>query len=167
MVQLLDIKEFKKKAKTRFILNIIFVVLFLLIAIAGIVLLLLLSNIDYIINLISSITIGILAFVATIFYFLNIFPLVSHYYLFYKNMGELALERRLLLEFDSEAEMKTIGKVRYRNLLFIHKEGQKTYLENLYILDNQDVSFNKGTKIKALTYHNVIVRYEVLNDANV
>ena len=81
-------------------------------------------------------------------------------------MNETAYERYNGLTFVEEKDIKTIDRVKYRNLSFSYKERQQIYYQNLDVLDN-DVAFNKGDILKVLTYKNVIVKYEVIHHASV
>lgn len=159
MTELVDINVFKKKAKTRYVLNIVIYALIMTLVVAGAVLLLLLSPLDYYLNMIFDIILCSLTAVGSIFYFFNIFPLIHHYYAYYRDMNELALENRINMVFVEEQGTKTINNVKYRNLLFAYHEKQETYLENVYVLDN-DVTFIAEHRYKLKTYHNVIIKYE-------
>lgn len=159
MNPLLDIRAFKKAAKRRYILNIVLYVITTVLVLTGVVLLLLLSNLDYMFNLIANILITCLFVLGSIFYFLNIFPIIHHYYAFYRDMNEVALEHRNNMVYIEEQEQKIINNVKYRNLQFCYHEKQEIYYENIYVLDN-DVTFNANHRYRLKTYHNVIIRYE-------
>ena len=79
-------------------------------------------------------------------------------------MNEVTLEHRRRLVFFKEIDGKEIGKVNYRVLQFVYLEGETEYNENLYVLDS-DVSFIEGQAYQLDTYHNVIIKYEVIEDA--
>ncbi len=164
-MELININEFKKKAKIRYILNLILVLLLLGGVTAGLVLSLIFSTLDYQLNMIINIAASILVALAAIFYFANVFPIISHYYKFYKNMNEVGLDHRRSRTFVSELEPKNIQYVKYRVLLFSYIEGEREYKENLYVLDN-DIKFKEGNNYKIATYHNVIVKSEDLEHAN-
>lgn len=166
MVNLIDINKEKKKSKTRYILNVVFISLLLLMTIAGAILLILLSPLDYLLNLIIDIVLTCVVIVFTIFYFLNIFPIVRHYYMFYKNMNEISLERRRRVIFNNKEEITTKENVKYQSLKFFYQEQQKNYTEYLYLLDS-DCPFVSGQAYKVVTYQNVIIRYEVIDDAKI
>ena len=163
---LIDIEDGKKKATRRYILNIIFVIFVSLIAIAGIVLFLILSPHRYMLFAVIDIIIAALTICFLIFYFVNVFPLIRYYYTFYKGMNNVSLERPRYLTFVKEKERKDIGKVSHRTLEFSYSEGNKTYKENIYILDNDEITFKEDDVYKITTYHNVLVRYEESNHAN-
>ena len=163
-MELINIKSFKKKAKKRYVLHLVFVSLFLALAVTGLILSLLLSNLEYTPNMIINIVLSVLVAVFAIFYFFNIFPLIRHYYRFFKNMNEVALERHRRRVFEEELPSKNINLVKYRVVLFSYSEGEKEYRENLYVLDN-DVEFKKGQPYKIATYHNVIIKCEEILDA--
>lgn len=164
-MELININELKKKAKIRYILHLIFVSLLLAGAITGLILSLLLSTLDYQINMIINIVVSVVVAILAIFYFTNIFPIISHYYKFYKNLNEVGLDHRRKRVFLAEDEPKNIQGVQYRVLLFSYKEGETEYKENLYVLDN-DIKFDEGHSYKLATYRNVIVKCEDLNHAN-
>ena len=166
MINLIDINKEKKKSKTRYILNVVFISLLLLMTIAGAILLILLSPLDYFPNLIIDIVLTCVVIVFTIFYFLNIFPIVRHYYMFYKNMNEISLERRRRVIFNNKEEVTTKENVKYQSLKFFYQEQQKNYTEYLYLLDS-DCPFVSGQAYKVVTYQNVIIRYEVIEDAKI
>ena len=86
MTELVNINVFKKKAKTRYVLNIVIYALIMTLVVAGAVLLLLLSPLDYYLNMIIDIVLCSLTAVGSIFYFFNIFPLIHHYYAYYRDI---------------------------------------------------------------------------------
>ena len=165
MTELIDIQNFKKKGKTRYLLNIILISCLLVVTITGAVLSLLFSTLDYIPNLVINIVICALVAVFTIFYFFNIFPIVKHYYAFYKGMSDINLEHRRRMVFYKEIGTKTMDNVKYRVLQFLYSEGENEYNENLYVLDS-DSSFEENKAYKIVSYHNVIIRFEEINNAN-
>ena len=164
-MELININEFKKKTKIRYVLNLILVLLLLAAVITGLVLSLLLSTLDYQINMIINIAVSILVALAAIFYFSNVFPIIQHYYKYYKNMSDIGLDHRRSRTFVEELDNKNIQHVNYRVLLFSYREGEKEYKENLYVLDN-DIQYQVGNDYKITTYRNVIVRSEDLGHAN-
>ena len=164
-MELININEFKKKAKIRYVLNLILVLLLLAAVITGLVLSLLLSTLDYQINMIINIAVSILVALAAIFYFSNVFPIIRHYFKFYKNMSDIGLDHRRSRTFVEELDNKNIQHVNYRVLVFSYREGEKEYKENLYVLDN-DIQYQVGNDYKITTYRNVIVRCEDLGHAN-
>lgn len=164
-MELININEFKKKAKIRYVLNLILVLLLLAAVITGLVLSLLLSTLDYQVNMIINIVASILVTLAAIFYFSNVFPIIQHYYKYYKNMSDIGLDHRRSRTFVEELDNKNIQHVNYRVLLFSYREGEKEYKENLYVLDN-DIQYQVGNDYKITTYRNVIVRSEDLGHAN-
>ena len=159
MTDLIEINEFKKKAKTRYLLNIIIYALIVTFAVAGAVLLLLLSSLDYYLNMVLDIILCCVVALGSIFYFFNIFPIIRHYYAFYRDMNEVALENRNNMVFLEEKGTKIINNVKYRNLLFYYHEKQEIFQENVYVLDN-DTEFIAEHRYKLKTYHNVIIKYE-------
>ena len=161
MNELIDINEFKRKAKTRFVLHIVFISCLLVLTITGSLFSLFLSNLDYTVNLVLNIVITVLVALFTIFYFFNIFPIVKHYYSYYKNMSSVSLDHRRRMMFFKEMDKKDIDNVTYRVVQFTYNEGEKEYNENLFLLDTC-INFESGKAYKLDTYHNVIVSYEVL-----
>ena len=161
MTELINIEEFKKKVKTRYVLHIVFIACLLVLTITGAVLSLLLSNLDYLVNMIVNIVVTVLVFLFVIFYFLNIFPIVRHYYAYYKNLSEVGLDHRRRLVFYEEEENRYIDNVKYRVLQFTYLEGEKEYNDSLFLLDT-DFAFEKGKAYKIKTYQNVIIAYEAL-----
>ena len=113
-MELINISEFKKKAKIRYIIHLILVLLLLVGAATGLVLSLVLSSLDYQLNMILNIVGSVIITLLAIFYFANIFPVIRHYYKFYKNMNEVGLDHRRTRTFVSELENKNIEHVRYR-----------------------------------------------------
>ena len=164
MKVLIDIDEFKKKSKTRYVLHIVFVVCLLVLTITGAILSLVLSTLDYNVNLIINIVVSVIVALFLIFYFLNIFPIVKHYYSYYRKMNKVSLESRRRMVFYQEIDIKEIDNVKYRVLQFVYQEGENEYNENLYVLDN-DEQFVVGEEYKINTYHNVIINYEVIGHA--
>ena len=132
-MELIRINEFKKKAKKRYYLHLILVLLFLAVVAIGLVLSIQLSPWQiYEVFMIINIVVSVLVTLAAIFYFANIFPIISHYYKFYQNMTTVSLDHRRSRTYLSELESKNINHVNYRVLLFSYKEGEKEYKENLY-----------------------------------
>ena len=165
-MELLNINKFKKKAKIRYVLHVSLVLLLLVGVLVGCLLSLFLSNLDYQLNMVLNIIISVIVLLAAIFYFANIYPIISHYYKFFKNMNEVGLEHRRRRTFIQELESKNIHYVKYRVLLFSYREGEKEYKENLYVLDN-DFNFVANHDYKLATYQNVIVKCEDLLNANI
>lgn len=165
-MELININDFKKKAKIRYILNLVLVLLLLVVVITGCIFSLVMSPLDYAPYMIINIAISLIAVIAAIFYFANIFPIISHYYRYYKRMSNVGLEHRRRRTFVEELPSKDISKVTYRVLLFSYNEGEKVYKENLYVLDS-NYQFKTGSNYKIATYQNVIVKCEDLDDAEV
>ena len=159
MVELISINEFKKNAKTRYVLHLIFIVALLALTLAGSICSLIFSKLNYNLNLILNIVVGVVVVIFALFYFMNIFPIVRHYYSFYKGLNEVNLEHRRRLIYLNECDNKEIDNTKYRVLLFKYTEGENEYKENLYVLDN-DIQLNKNKEYKVITYHNVIIRFE-------
>lgn len=160
MQELIDINAFIKKGKTRYLIHIVFICCLLVFTITGSILSLLFSNLDYLPNLLINIIVTVIVAIFSIFYFINIFPIVRHYYAFYKGMSVVNLEHRRSMKFYKEIEEKEINNVTYRVLQFVYYEGETEYNDNLYVLDN-DVKFIEGRSYRLDTFHNVIIRYEV------
>ena len=101
-----------------------------------------------------------------VFYFINIFPIVFHYYSLFKNINEVATEKRRHLTYVKEVDNRTFSNVVYRVLQFSYKEGENEYIDNLYVLDN-DYQFLENKAYKLATYRNIIIRCEEISDASI
>ena len=156
-----DIKKEKKASLWRFIIHISLISLLSVAVIILDVLLLINSKLDYIPNLIVNIIATCLLIVILIFYFINIFPLDRYYLKFYKGVNETTLEHHRRLKFIKEIDSKDIDKVTHRVLQFSYMEGENLYVENLYVLDSE-ITFDELKVYKIDTYHNVIIKYEVI-----
>ena len=164
MKEILNINEGKRKAKTRYIVHLILVITLTVGIITGSVLSLVFSSLQYIPNLIINIVADILLVIFLLFYFFNIFPVVSYYHRFYKGLNALSLEHRRKMTFVEEKERKDINNVQFRVLDFSYKEGENEYQEFLYVLDS-DVVFEESKSYTIDTHQNIIVRFKELNDA--
>ena len=161
MTELIDINEFKKKTKTRYFINIVLISCLIVGTITGSILSLIFSTLDYIPNLVINIIITVAVTLFVIFYFFNIFPIVRHYYAYYRNLSSVNLAHRRRMVYLKEVESKDINNVTYRVVQFLYSEGEKEYNENLFLLDT-GVEFVGGHAYKLDTYQNVIVAYEAL-----
>ena len=163
-MELLDIKKNKKRSKRRYAVHILLISLLSLIVIAGSVLSLIFSTLDYQINLLLNIIIDSLYVVFMVFYFLNIFPIIRRYYRIYKNMSGVSIEHRRKMTFIEQRENKTMDNIVFKVMNFSYQEGENTYQENLYILDN-DVHFEAGKSYALDIYQNIIVSMKEINHA--
>ena len=166
MTQVIDIEQGKRKAKTRFVLHIIFVIVLTAGVIAGSLLLLFLSSLDYIPNLIITIVLDILLVAFLLFYFFNIFPIVSYYNRLFKGMNTVSLERRRKMTFVEAKDIRTISNVNLKVFAFSYKEGENEYIENLYTLES-DIPFEINASYTLDTYQNIIVRYQEVSNATI
>ena len=166
MTSLIDVNELRRKAKVRFFLHVFSIVILTLMVIAGSICLLLFSSLDYVPNLIINIVLDSLYFCFLVFYFFNIFPIVEHYYKVFGKMNHVAFEHRRRLKFVEEKDNRDIDNISFRTLNFILKEGENEYLESLYVLDS-DYQFEADKSYSLFTYQNIIVKFEVINDAAV
>ncbi len=166
MTSHIDIKEGKKTSKRRFILHIISVSILSILVIGGSISSLLLSTLDYNWNLILNIVIWAIYLIFITFYFINIFPVVYHYYSLFKNMNEVTIEKRRHLTYVGEIENRTQSNVVYRVLQFSYKEGENEFVDNLYLLDSE-YQFESNKAYRLQTFRNVIIRSEELSDATV
>ena len=166
MTSLVDIKKGQKTSKRRFILHIIAVSILSILVIGGLVASLLLSKLNYTWNLILNIVAGGLYIIFMVFYFINIFPIVHHYYSLFKNINEVSIEKRRHLTYVGEIDNRTVSNVVYRVLQFSYKEGENEYVDNLFVLDN-DYQFIINKAYKIATYRNIIIRCEEISDAKV
>lgn len=166
MTSIIDVKTIRKKSRVRFFLHLFGIIFLTLAVIAGSLLLLLLSNLDYIPNLVITIVLDAVYFSFLVFYFFTIFPIVKHYYKVFGKMNQIAYEHRRRLKYVEEKENRINENVRYRTLNFTYIEGENIYNENLYVLDN-DVEFIKDKHYSLFTYQNIILSYEEAKDATV
>ena len=164
MKNIIDIDGGRRKSKARFVIHLTLVIVLTAGVIAGSLCLLFLSTLDYIPNLIINIVVDILLALFLVFYFLNIFPLVSYYHRLYKGMTSLSIEHRRKMRFVAENDNKSISNVNFRVLTFSHKEGETEYEEHLFVLDS-DVQFDPSTSYKLDTYQNIIIRYQEIANA--
>lgn len=164
MVTLIDIEKGKRSSKRRFILHIVFVSILSILVIGGSVASLLLSRLDYDLNLILNIVVDALYIIFIIFYFINVFPVVYHYYNLFRNMNNVSLEKRRHLVYLKEIDNRTFNNVNYRVLQFSYREGENDYIDNLYVLDN-DYQFVPNMAYRLATYQNIIIRSEEINNA--
>ena len=166
MTKIIDIDGGKKKANTRFVLNIILVVFLSAAVITGSLLSLFYSKLEYVPNLIINIVVDALLVIFLVFYFINVFPAVSYYRRLFKGMNTISLDHRRKMTFVEEKEKKTLYNVDLRVLLFSYKEGETTYEEHLFVLDS-GVQFEPEKSYKLDTYQNIIVAYEELSHATI
>ena len=166
MTDLIDVKAIKRKSTIRFIIHLIVISLLTLIVISGSVISLIYSSLEYQLNLIINIIVDSGFTCLLIFYFFNIFPIVNCYYRLFKKINHVAYEHRRNLEFIEERNNKTIDNVKFRTLNFSYKEGENTYQENLYVLDN-GYEFKKGEHYSLFTYHNIIIKLEEKSHASI
>lgn len=166
MTQILDAEKIKRNAVIRFYVHLIVISLLAIGVVLGSVFSLIYSTLDYQLNLILNIVIDSLFVSFLLFYFFTIFPVVAHYYKTFRRINKTSYEHRRNVEYLEEKEPKIISNVSFRNLLFSYKEGENTYQESLYVLDN-DISLDKGTHYSIYTYHNIIVTLEEIKDATV
>lgn len=165
MIDIINVEIESKKAKRRYVLNILLVVLFLLVYISGSIALLISSGLKYKPQMIIDILISMVCIPLLIFYFINLFPIVRHYYKFYRSLTLGTLERRRYVRFEEEVESKTKDGVIYRQLMFSFEEQQKKFYERLYVLDNPSITFERGQLIKVVVFQNVMLKYEAIEDA--
>jgi len=159
MVNLIDIRTGKRNSKRRFILHIVFVSVLTVLVIGGSVTSLLLSKLDYSLNLTLNIVVDALYIIFMVFYFINVFPVVYRYYTFFKKINEISLEKRRHLVYLKEIDNRTIENVVHRVLQFSYREGENEYVENLYVLDSK-YQFVTNKAYRLVTFQNVIVRSE-------
>ena len=167
MTSIIDVKEIRRKSRVRFFLHVFGITLLTLGVIAGSLCLLLLSNLDYIPNLIINIVLDSLYFSFLVFYFFSIFPIVKRYYKVFGKMNQVAFEHRRRLKYETEREVRVIDNVNFRSLNFTYKEGENDYNETLYVLDNNDIEFIKDKYYSLFTYQNIIISFEEANNATI
>ncbi len=164
MNRLLDIKLANRRSKRRYVLHIVLISLLSVMVIAGSLLSILFSSLDYYPNLIINIVVDCLYLVFMVFYFLNIFPMVRRYYKIYKGMNGVSLENRRNMTFVEQREDKTMDNIVFKVMNFSYKEGESTYQENLYLLDTE-ASFKEGESYSLETYQNIIVGVKEITHA--
>ena len=164
MKNIIDIDGGKRKSKARFVIHLTLVIVLTAGVIAGSLVLIFLSTLDYIPNLIINIVMDSLWALFLVFYFINIFPVVSYYHRFYKGMSSLTIEHRRKMCFVEENDNKIINNVNFRVLSFSYREGETEYQEHLFVLDS-DVQFEQSKSYKIDTYQNIIVRYQEIANA--
>ena len=166
MQNIIDVNKGKIQSTARFFIHLVVISLLIASVVAGSVLSLLYSTLDYVPNLVINIVVDIVFITLLVFYFFSIFPIVKYYYQLFKGMNDFNLERRRKMTFVEEKEEKVISNVKFRVLSFSYKEGESIYLENLYVLDS-DVSFEIDKDYSLQTYQNIIVRYQEITHANI
>ena len=166
MTALIDTKQLRKKSRVRFFLHLFGVIILTLGVITGSLLLLLLSNLDYIPNLVITIVLDAVYFSFLVFYFFTIFPVVKHYYKVFGKMNQVSYEHRRRLEFVEERDPRINSNVFFRTLNFTYKEGENDYQENLYVLDN-NIELVKGKYYSLFTYQNIIISLEEVSNATI
>ena len=164
MKNIIDIDGGRRKSKARYVIHLILVIVLTAGIIAGSLLLLFLSNLDYIPNLVINIVVDSLFAIFLVFYFINIFPVVSYYHRLYKGMSSFTIEHRRKMQFIEEKETKIINNVNFRVLTFSYKEGEKDFQEHLYVLDSKE-AFEASKCYRLDTYQNIIVRYQEIANA--
>ena len=124
MNRLLDIKLANRRSKRRYVLHIVLISLLSVMVIAGSLLSILFSSLDYHPNLIINIVVDCLYLVFMVFYFLNIFPMVRRYFKIYKGMNGVNLENRRNMTFVEQREDKTMDNIVFKVMNFSYKEGE-------------------------------------------
>lgn len=161
MTQLIDFPKLKKQSKRRFFLHIASLVLLIASVITGSIFLLIYSPLDYTWYMLANIFAYALLITFLIFYFINIFPIVLHYYRFYKGYNGTNVDNRRRMVFVEEVKNKTFNNVVYHVLRFSFREGEEEFLEDLFMLDDY-MELKKDQPYRLTTYHNVIVKVEAI-----
>lgn len=165
-MEVIDTAKSIKQAKKRFILNLIFIISFIVIYVAASVLLLILSPNNYTVYMIINIVISTLCLGLIIFYFGNIFPVVKHYYSFYKSLATHTNTKKRIVTYEKEDEIKYRDGVKYRQFVFSYEEAGKKFFDRVLVLDNDSLVLDAGVAYKIYTYQNVMLTYEVYQYAN-
>lgn len=165
MIKVIDSFVEIKKAKRRYALGIVFISLFIAAIIATMVLLLVLSPKNYVPMMIIDIVVSAIGLSIVIFFFINLFPILRHYYKFYKALESGTMKRKKIVVFDHEDERKEKEGVFYRQLIFSYQEAGETYYDRIFVLDNDALSFEKGKRVRIATFQNVLCEYEEVEDA--
>jgi len=166
MTVLMDINELRRKSKVRFVVNLTLISLLIISMITSNIVSLVLSSLNYQFNLIFNIVFDGIVILFAIFYFLNIYPIVKHYYATFKTANNVSIDKHRRLKFVENKKDKTIDNVVLKVMTFSYIEGENEYFEDLYILDS-DCSFEKDELYKVNTFKNIIVSFEAINDAEI
>ena len=166
MIKVIDSNVEIKKAKNRYAMHIVLIVLLLIAYTTGSLLLLLTSNLKYTLPMVADIVISAVVVSFLIFYFINVFPIVRHYYKFYTSLKNNTFLKKKIMIFEKEDEPKTRDGVVYRRLVFSTKEQQQVFYNHIYVLDNEKLKFEAGQMVRLGTFQNVLLEYEVLENAN-
>ena len=149
-------KEYQTARKSLFTLSLLFSLLFSVVLIAD-VLLVVLANEDYLVNLIISIVISILFVWFAIYFFSNIFNDANEKYLFYRGY-ESGLKE------EGEVELVSIDdELRYMNGLYVYAVSVR-YINGLERIDkiiysvNKDLGFRVGSKLSITTYRRILTK---------
>lgn len=165
-MEVIDTAKSIKQAKRRFVLNLVFIVTFIALYVAGSILLLVLSSHDYIVPMIINIIISTLSIGFIIFYFGNIFPLVNHYYKFYSSLNKNSNTKKKIVTYEKEDESKYRDGVKYRQFVFSYEDAGRKFFDRILVLDNDSLVLDAGVAYKIYTYQNVLLTYEVYQYAN-
>ncbi len=155
----LKLKEEKKKYITLLLLFVIVSIIVLSIVLT----LLLTSSDNYTLVMIINMVITIIYLWFTMFYFININPSIRAKYLFFKNYNQGEVEKKIVTYISKKEETKK------RNLFVIlHKvsfiESGKTYYRDIYLFEENNVSFKKDRSYRVYLYKNVLIKFEELED---
>lgn len=164
-MEVIDVSKLIKCSKKRFIWNLVFVSLFFIICLTADLLLLFLSNNNYLIPLIIAIIITSICLVGLIFYFGNIFPLVRHYYSFSKRLATTTNIRKRVMTYEKEIENKIKNGVTYRQFIFSYSDAGKNYYDKIYILDADTLEFETSKSYTLFTFENTLIKFEEQVDA--
>lgn len=159
MTKIIDIENFKRQAKRRYVLHLVFLIFFIMLYLAGMLLSLLLSPFSYGMNLLINILVSVVFILLLIFYFLNIFPNVRHYHAYYKNMNNVSLEEEKNRIYLGEKGIKKMAELSYVSEEFSYREGEETYQETFYRFKGGN-PFQVGKRYRLSLYHGVIVAYQ-------
>lgn len=157
-------KEYKNAKQTMLITSLTFSLLFSIVIIAD-VLLVVLANDNYLVNLIISIVVTVLFTWFTIFFFYNIYNDALAKYLFFRGY-ESGIKEVAEVEFDQEIDEPMIDN---KNPLYAYPV-RITYIDGLNKIHKviytfeKDLGFKKGDKLKVVTYRRVIVKAELHHD---
>ena len=157
----IDVNKENKKAKNRFIVNLVLIIALIVGYIAASILIFILSNNDYLVPLVIDIILSALALSFIVFYFLNIFPIVKHYYRFYHSLSNSTNTKKRILTYEKEDENKYRDGVKYRQFVFSYEESGKKFFDRIQVLDADDLVLEAGQAYKIYTFQNVLLAYEV------
>lgn len=164
-MEVIDVTKSISQAKKRFVLNLIFIIAFIVCYVTGSVLLLLFSPHNYVVPFIIEVVMTTLCVGFIIFYFGNLFPVVKHYYSFYNALSKSTNIKKRVVMFEKEDEIKYRDGVKYRQFIFSYEESGKKFFDKVFVLDADELVLDSGVTYRITTFQNTLLNYEVQQDA--